>query len=97
MYHVQQQHDYNMYDYNMYMLQQYVHVHVVVVCCCHVVYIKHVLHSRVGVGRWVKVCSFRSCKRRSGPRLEAYFVKVALGAWADPYFVKVAKIRGKFS
>ena len=36
------------------------------------------------------------CKTGVGPRLEAYLVKVAFGAWADPYLVKVAKIRRKF-
>ena len=45
-----------------------------------------------------KSCSFRSlfCKSDVGPRLEAYLVKVAFGAWADPYLVKVAKIRRNF-
>ena len=32
----------------------------------------------------------------SSPRVEAYLLKVAFGAWTDPYFVKVAKIRRKF-
>ena len=53
--------------------------------------------ARIGWGLG-KSCSFRSlfCKSDVGPRLEAYFVKVAFGAWADLYFVKVAKIRRKF-